>query len=154
MKKRNFVVLILVVLISHIMSISTISVYAEEITEYESEIEPEYIEKLNFMLSEIDQNGSVTEEFVDENNIVHTLTVEVEPNSNGNGYGIMSLSNKTYVIKHTKNNSYEASFKLDISSNRIQSAHSGYVKVFRGTLSDKKLTKVSSIKAQQTFKQS
>lgn len=42
---------------------------------------------------------------------------------------------------------------MDVISNRIQSAHSGYVKLLRGTLSDRLLTRISPTKAQQTFKQ-
>ncbi len=65
----------------------------------------------------------------------------------------MSLQNKTYTIKYTKESEVASSFKIDIQSNKIQRAHSNQVTLYTGTLSDSKLVRISSTKAQQTFNQ-
>lgn len=133
---------------------STILVEASEIDNNNNiQTEETLTNEFEFILQDIDIKGSSSQLFIDDENIIHNLTIEAEQSVNISSYSVMNLANKTYTIKHTKNNSYESTFKIDILSNRIQKAHSGSVKLFRGILSDRKLTKVSSVKVQQTFKQ-
>lgn len=115
------------------------------------EIEGETSNTIEFDLTDVNREGELTETILEEDNTLHTITLEIEPEPN-KGFAARMLANKTYNVKHTANNSYTSSFKIDVHSNKIQRAHSGNVKVFKGSMSGEKLTKISSTKAKQTFK--
>lgn len=108
---------------------------------------------VEFELENIDDKGGISKQFIDHDNVTHTIEIETSTETNGTTSNIMSLQNKTYIIRHTKNLNYESSFKVDILSNKIQRAHSSNINLFLGTLVSSKLTRISSSQAQQVFKQ-
>lgn len=110
------------------------------------------IKDVEFLIEDINEKESVTKEYIDEDNTIHTVQIEVDqvPNTL---LSSRNLANKTYTITHTKNLNYKASFKIDIVSNKIQRAHSSSITLYRGSLSNNKLVRVSATKAQQTFNQ-
>lgn len=112
-------------------------------------------ENVEFLIEDINEAGSLTKRYMDEDKILHTVQIEASPTSDisSSNISLTRLANKTYTITHTKNSNYKASFKIDILSNKIQRAHSSSVTLYKGTLSNSKLTRVSSTKAQLTFKQ-
>lgn len=126
-----------------------------EQTNEDIQTEDEEAGDLEFWIEDINKAESITKEYIDEDNIIHTVQIETSPTSDipSSNINLVSLANKTYTITHTKNSNYKASFKINILSNKIQKAHSSSVTLYKGTLSNSKLTRVSSTKAQLTFKQ-
>src|SRR5699024_7021263 len=112
-------------------------------------------ENVEFLIADINEAGNLTKRYMDEDNILHTVQIEASPTSDipSSNISLTRLANKTYTITHTKNSNYKASFKIDILSNKIQRAHSSSVTLYKGTLSNSKLTRVSSTKAQLMFNQ-
>src|SRR5699024_10107012 len=112
-------------------------------------------ENVEFLIEDINEAGSLTKGYMDEDNILHTVQIEASPTSDipSGNISLTSVANKTYTITQTKNSNYKASFKINMLSNKIQKAHSSSVTLYKGTLSNNKLTRVSSTKAQQTFNQ-
>lgn len=151
----KFLLLIALVLIQFIVApiVSADTIESDEISSNAqiSEIESETSNIIEFDLTDVNREGELTETILTEDNILHTITLEVELEPS-KVFATNMLTNKTYNVKHTANNSYTSSFKIDVHSNKIKSAHSGYVKVFKGSMSNKSLTKISSTKAKQTFK--
>src|SRR5699024_5202798 len=103
-------------------------------------------ENLDFLIEDINEAGSLTTGYMDEDNILHTVQIETSPTTDIrlSNISIMSLANKTYTIRYTKDANVSSAFKIDILSNKIQRAHSSSVTLYKGTLSDSKLVRISS----------
>ena len=112
-------------------------------------------ENVEFLIEDINEAGSLTKGYMDEDNILHTVQIEASPTSDisSSNISLTRLANKTYTIRYTKDANVSSAFKIDILSNKIQRAHSSSVTLYKGTLSDSKLVRISSTKAQQTFNQ-
>jgi hypothetical protein len=126
-----------------------------EQTNEDIQTEDEEAGDLEFLIEDINKAESITKEYIDEDNIIHTVQIETNPASDtpSSNISLTRLANKTYTIRYTKDASVSSSFKIDILSNKIQRAHSSSVTLYKGTLSDSKLVRISSTKAQQTFNQ-
>ncbi|MFO8234966.1 MAG: DUF5626 family protein [Bacteroidales bacterium] len=107
-------------------------------------------EMVEFDLNELSENKWLEKSIVDKNNVLHIFTVEEDINQ---GFGILSLQNKTYTVRHTEGGVYEASFKLDINSNKIRRVHSDNITIFRGSISNRQLLRVSDTRARLSFSQ-
>src|SRR5699024_4574049 len=108
-------------------------------------------ENLDFLIEDINEEENFTKLYKEENNILHKVQIEASPTSDipSSNISLMSLANKTYTIRYTKDANVSSAFKIDILSNKIQRAHSSSVTLYKGTLSDSKLVRISSTKAQQ-----
>lgn len=110
-----------------------------------------------FSLEEIDQEGSVTETFVDENGNVNEVKISVDNRTEdkqiSKAIQPLILQNKTYTIKHTKTGSYTASYKINVYSEKITSAHSKSISLSMGSLGNNSLVKNSSTQATLSFTQ-
>lgn len=118
--------------------------------DFEKDLLIENEDVIEFDLDELSKKGSLEKKIVDENSVTHTFTIEEDINR---GFGILSLKNKTYTIRRAESGVYEASFKIDINLNKIRRVHSDNIKIFRGSISNKHLLRVSDKKARLSFTQ-
>lgn len=123
------------------------TVQASENSQIDRSLNEEMIE---FDLNELSENKWLEKNIVDKNNVLHTFTVEEDVNQ---GFGILNLQNRTYTVRHTEGGVYEASFKIDINSNKIRRVHSDNIIIFRGSISNKQLLRVSDTRARLSFSQ-
>lgn len=117
---------------------------------YDSEKDSFLSQNIEFDLDKMPAQGSLEKKVIDENDVLHTITVEEEMIQ---GFSILNLNNKTYTVRHTENGVYEASFKIDINSNKIRRVHSDNIKIFRGSISNRQLLRLSDTRARLSFTQ-
>lgn len=103
---------------------------------------------LDFSIQEINEDNSVTLEYLNESNTIDQITVSKIPT-----YSLLRIKNSTYTIKHTSNGFYSASFKIDVSSNKVTRVHSSSVSMYIGSLSNTTLTRPSSNQGRLSFNQ-
>jgi len=104
-------------------------------------------EVVTFDLDTVSKERVLEKKVIDDNDTIHTFRVEEADQ----GFSIMSLANKTYTVSHIESGVYEASFKIDINTNRIRRAHSDNIKIFRGSISNRQLSRVSDTRARLSF---
>lgn len=102
---------------------------------------------LDFSISEIDNQGSVTQEYLDEDDLYNKITIQKELDS------FLRIKNNVYTVKHTSNGFYTASFKINVSENKIIKAHSSNVSLYTGNLSNTILSIQSANQAKLSFNQ-
>lgn len=105
-------------------------------------------DNFEFSIEEINENNSVTIEHSNLSNTIDQVTVSKSPANS-----LLRIKNSTYTIKHNSNGFYSASFKIDVSSNKVTKAHSSSVSLNIGSLSNKKLTRPSANQARLSFDQ-
>lgn len=131
-------------------NISIDSSLSEDVYDFEKNLSNENEDIVDFNLNELSENRRLEKKIIDKNNVLHTIAVEEDINQ---GFGILSLQNKTYTVRHTEGGVYEASFKIDINSNKIRRVHSDSIKIFRGSISNRQLSKISDTRARLSFTQ-
>lgn len=115
---------------------------------FPNEVSADTDNTLDFSIQEINENNSVTLEYLNESNTIDQITVSKIPT-----YSLLRIKNSTYTIKHTSNGFYSASFKIDVSSNKVTRAHSSSVSMYIGSLSNTTLTRPSSNQGRLSFNQ-
>lgn len=131
-------------------SINETSVYSPYKTT--NEYDTETIE-VDFSLDDFNETNEITKKMIDENNEIHTFTVEISnlPNENSN-LSLYSSTNK-YTVRHNVSGTYQSSFNVDIRSNSIIRAYNKSVSLNLGTLSNHTLVRNSTSKATHKFVQ-
>ncbi|MDN6196149.1 MAG: DUF5626 family protein [Alkalibacterium sp.] len=107
-------------------------------------------EAVDFDLEALATSGSLEKKTIDNSNVIHTFVVEEDASK---GFSTFILRNKTYIVRHSESGVYEASFKMDINSKKIRRVHSDKIKSFRGSISKRRLTRLSNTRARLSFNQ-
>lgn len=103
---------------------------------------------LDFSIEEINEKNSVTHEYLNESNNLDQITVSKDFSNT-----LLRIKNNTYTIKHTSTGFYQASFKIDVSSNKVNKAHSSSVSIYIGSSSNINLTRPSTSQGRLSFNQ-
>ncbi|ALZ88620.1 hypothetical protein APT62_09245 [Aerococcus urinaeequi] len=110
-------------------------------------------ETTSFSLSDLDSKGQITQEFI-EDDTYHTISIQKDINpKNMQLHSFSGKLNNTYTVQHNKIGYYTAKYKIDITNSKITRAHSAQVVPKIGSISTKRLSRVSSSQANLFFSQ-
>src|SRR5690625_1130513 len=80
-------------------------------------------ENVEFLIEDINEAGSLTKGYMDEDNILHTVQIEASSTSDipSSNISLTRLANKTYTIRYTKDANVRYSFKnKNLSKKKIK----------------------------------
>lgn len=105
------------------------------------------VNTLDASIKEITEKGFVSSNYLDVSGNLNEITISLDSNV------MLFANNNTYTVSHTSKGYYVASYKIDVSSNKITKVHSPSVTLSIGTLSNQNLVKISDTKANLSFNQ-